>query len=69
MIGRGTPNIQSNMPRPIGSLLLKLFARDFQTVSTSISSCENSMEVVGPTVVFRQDNNFISSGQGGRVWS
>lgn len=42
MIGSGTPSIQSNMPRPIGSLLLRFLSRDLQTDSMSISSYENS---------------------------
>jgi len=67
MIGRGTPSIQSNMPRPIGSLLLRLLSRDLQTISMSISSSENSKK---PLVLLRFfTGNSSRGGREVRTWA
>lgn len=66
MIGSGTPSIQSNMPRPIGSLLLRLLSRDLQTISMFISSSENSKK---PLVLLRFfTGNSSRGGREVRTW-
>ncbi len=67
MIGSGTPSIQSNMPRPIGSLLLRLLSRDLQTISMFISSSENSKK---PLVLLRFfTGNSSRGGREVRTWA
>lgn len=67
MIGSGTPSIQSNMPRPIGSLLLRLLSRDLQTISMFISSSENSKK---PLVLLRFfTGNLSRGGREVRTWA
>ena len=51
MIGRGTPSIQSNMPRPIGGLLINFGYRDPLTTSACISSFGNAASVQGLPVL------------------
>ncbi|GEM_PF-5716759 len=67
MIGSGTPSIQSNMPRPIGSLLLRLLSRDLQTIAMFISSSKNSKK---PLVLLRfSTGNSSRGGREVRTWA
>lgn len=67
MIGSGTPSIQSNMPRPIGSLLLRLLSRDLQTISLFISSSENSKKPL--VLLWFFTGNSSRGGREVRTWA